>query len=760
MNTVPDTNPTVPCDPPSSPTALPAVPGYELLELVGRGGMGKVYRAKSLTLGRVVALKLLAHEPDEKALARFRDEARAVARLQHPNIAQVFETGFVEGSPFYTQEFLEGGSLAQSFAGEPQEPRVAAKLIEAVARGVQHSHENGILHRDLKPANVLLAADGTPKVTDFGLAKYLASPEGTAATASGGDGLTRTGEILGTPGYMPPEQASGSLSNLGPPTDVYALGAMLYEALTGRPPFRSPDPFQTVYMVLSMEPVSPRVLQPNLPRDLETICLKCLEKSPRKRYSSADELADDLKRFLNSEPILARPVGFFERSAKWARRKPWQAIATALGGFLMLGLVVGFVWMAEKNRQVEDANTKLGVTNTDLENTNHQLAAAKQATDQANQALKVAKDEAEQTLSLALKSLDDYYFQFYEKLREVPRGEKLRIEVLGQARATLARIHTFRPDNPDIRAFQIEGYDKLGNAEMAVGDVEGATADYRSCREIAGELEARFPDDPNYRRYRALADLKLATADRLLGNAKAADERLTQARPAVTGLVAAFPNDPRVWELEFALALESLGGALRTGDPDAAETHTKRLTVLARKLAAASPGNTARAVAVVDADARLALLLTERDKLDDAGVEIQRAVEGLATLPDPGPVPVRTLRGTVYGNLGWYHDRRKQPKEAAAAYRKSASAYAALSADFPNSPLYRYQEAECRYYQGVDELLLLNPTEGVKLIQQAHGLAKELSEAYPKDPRYSEQHKRIASTLDKLRPSKEPSKKP
>jgi serine/threonine protein kinase len=271
--------------------------------------MGRVYRARHLGLGRIVALKLLLHEADEKLLARFREETRAVARLQHPNIAQLYETGSANGRPYFAQEFLDGGSLAQALAGKPQLPRAAADLLEVIARAIHYSHSEGILHRDLKPGNILLArksdvrsakadtqakagepasgsdiqfhiSDFIPKVADFGLAKMMVTYDAVTKIDSGG-ALTHTGEILGTPSYMPPEQASGVVTKIGPTADVYALGAMFYELLTGRPPFQSSDPIQTLMLVLTRDPVPPRSLLPDIPRDLETICLKCLEKSPK-----------------------------------------------------------------------------------------------------------------------------------------------------------------------------------------------------------------------------------------------------------------------------------------------------------------------------------------------------------------------------------------------------------------------------------------------------------------------------------------------
>jgi WD40 repeat protein len=299
----------------------PAVPGYEVLGELGRGGMGVVYQARDLRLGRPVALKVMLAGPHAapEGRARFRAEAEAVARLQHPNVVQVFEAGEFQGQPYFTMELVRGESLARRLAGRPQSPRPAAALVEAVARAVHAAHEAGVVHRDLKPANVLLATDGTPKVTDFGLAKQV----------EGGAGVTHSGAVLGTPNYMAPEQARGEGKHIGPAADVWALGAVLYECLTGRPPFVAETPVDTLLQVIADEPVPPRRLNPRVPRDLETITLKCLQKEPRKRYASALALADDLRRFLDGEPIAARPVTAWERAAKWARRHPALAAVSA-----------------------------------------------------------------------------------------------------------------------------------------------------------------------------------------------------------------------------------------------------------------------------------------------------------------------------------------------------------------------------------------------------------------------------------------------
>ena len=314
---------------PAPEPPAPSIPGYEILGELGRGGMGVVYKARQIGLNRLVALKMILAGPyaSPDGLGRFRTEAAAVAALQHLNIVQIHEIGECAGAPYFTLEYVEGGTLAQKLGGAPQPAQQAAETAETLARAVESAHRRGVVHRDLKPANVLVAADGQLKITDFGLAKRLEEDAGH----------TRSGEILGTPSYMAPEQASGRPSKVGPACDVYALGAILYEMLTGRPPFRGPTGLDTLMQVIHDDPVPPRQLQSKTPRDLETICLKCLEKDPQRRYARAADLADDLRRFQGHEPILARPVGPWTRAVKWARRRPAVAVLMATAVISLIG---------------------------------------------------------------------------------------------------------------------------------------------------------------------------------------------------------------------------------------------------------------------------------------------------------------------------------------------------------------------------------------------------------------------------------------
>ncbi|WP_425613551.1 protein kinase [Anatilimnocola sp. NA78] len=369
-------------DTPQMSDGLPQVPGYEVDSVLGQGGMGIVFRARQVKLSRLVALKmtLAGSYASEHERERFRREAETVAALRHANVVQIFDVGDLAGRPYFTMELIEGGSLAQRQAGVPQPPREAAALVATLAEGVHAAHQGGIVHRDLKPANILFTPAGTPKITDFGLARRIA----------GGAELTLSGVPLGTPAYMAPEQALGQSREIGPTADVYALGAILYELLTGRTPFRGETPTETLLQVIHHEPVPPNRLNRQVPRDLQTICLTCLQKEPRQRYVTAAALADDLHCFLNGEAIAARPETFLMTLVRRISRQPVLATAVAIAVLSTLAFAGGGLWL------LSDRSAKAQAAHGDVRDMVRYL------NESSWQAASAARDRAEGRLGIHL----------------------------------------------------------------------------------------------------------------------------------------------------------------------------------------------------------------------------------------------------------------------------------------------------------------------------------------------------------------------
>ncbi|HZZ81780.1 MAG TPA: protein kinase [Gemmataceae bacterium] len=443
---------------------IEAIPGYELLGILGRGGMGIVFRARQLSLKRQVALKMILTgrqaRPAERA--RFQREAEAVARLQHPNIVQIYEVGEQNGLPYFSLEFVNAGSLAQFLGNQPQSPRMGAALVEELALAMHYAHKRGIVHRDLKPANILLHLDESaifkdgqltdsgafrnllmyvPKITDFGLAKHV-----------GGEEAFR-GTIVGTPSYMAPEQARGTSGEIGPAADVYALGAILYEMLTGRPPFNAATPDETAQQVLGQEPPPPTQIQPRVPRDLETICLVCLQKNPAHRYGNAEALAEDLRRFLANEPILARRTHLPERVVKWAIRRPLMATLS-----LVLLIATLLLWWTWWQRVTEFQQEK-------------------------------------QQLVVALQSSEDQLLQAIQTIDQMA-DQPDRVDRLPLLKAKAFYEHLVDQDGPPARV-ALAHY-RLGRIHERLGDDEEAQASYREAIARWEKLAQDWPADLAY----------------------------------------------------------------------------------------------------------------------------------------------------------------------------------------------------------------------------------------------------------------------
>jgi Protein kinase domain len=453
------------------PAPLAAISGYEVLDELGHGGMGIVYKARDLSLGRIVAIKMIAEAAyaQPAQLRRFLAEAEAVARLKHPNIIAIHQVGQEAGRPYLSLEFAEGGNLAQRLAQGPLSSPQAAELVEALARAVGAAHKAGVIHRDLKPSNVLMTADGIPKIGDFGLAKLL------------GDESARTlsGEVLGTPSYMAPEQAEGRTREVGPAADIYALGAILYQALTVRPPFLGLSAVETLKLVVTAEVVPPRRLRPDVARDLETICLKCLEKEPARRYADAAALAQDLRRFLEGRPIAARPIAAIGRLRRWGRRNPTLAgTATALVLAFALGTPALFgLWLRARAEQ----------TRAEVERDR-----AERSRDRAVSAVRMLLQTDDEAM------LSEELWPYRKALIDAGLRESQALveDLEGDPRAEFQRVHA---------------YGALARIQQDGGDKPGAIATINKAIALAEDLTRRNPADLKFRRALASSLHRAAT---------------------------------------------------------------------------------------------------------------------------------------------------------------------------------------------------------------------------------------------------------
>jgi uncharacterized protein (TIGR03067 family) len=550
----------------SAPADLPHIAGYDVLEELGRGGMGVVYKAMQRDLKRLVALKcILAGElsgGDQRD--RFRREAEAVAHLHHPNIVQIYEIGETAGCPFFSLEYVDGGSLSAHLGGKPLPASAAARLVGDLARAVQHAHEAGIVHRDLKPANVLLQKDIsrrgaeaqrqeeaekgkttgvlradqpcffssglyasatlrevflTPKITDFGIAKQL----NKAGTHTG------TGAVLGTPSYMAPEQAEGKNKEVGPAADIYALGAILYECLTGRPPFQAATQLDIVLQVVGTEPIPPRKLNPSVPRDLEVICLKCLQKEPRKRYASAGELADDCGRFLDGKPINARPTPAWERALKWARRRP--AVATLLG--VCVAALAGLIGVA-------------GWYNGRLQQERDFALAQRDEARLAREEAERQKRHADGLLHMALHAVDRLTQISPERLSVVAaemtdEGRQRLQDALELCRGFLKEDS----DNPAARQETGQTHTRIAMLLLLLGKSDEAKESIGKAVVIQQDLKQAFPDRADYAYDLAQGHLVQGHVGLLGGKLAEALASYEQAQKGLSLLAKQYPEDVR-----------------------------------------------------------------------------------------------------------------------------------------------------------------------------------------------------------------------
>lgn len=691
------------------------VPGYEILGVLGRGGMGIVFRARQEGLNRIVALKLIRYGklagPDE--LARFQTEAEAVAQLQHPNIVQIYEVGTTTSGPFVSLEYVTGGSLDKLLAGNPQSPRLAARLAHDLAVAMHHAHQRGIVHRDLKPGNILLAekpgaADDfpwLPKIADFGLAKRLENDSGQ----------THTGVILGTPSYMAPEQAA-SRKDIGPAADVYALGAILYEAITGRPPFRAANAFDTIQQVLTEDPVAPHRLQSRTPVDLATICLKCLEKDPARRYASAEALAQDLGRFLRDEPILARPVSRVERLWRWSRRNPLVAgLISALLISLIGGLVaVTILWqLAEKRREESEyAATEI----------RRQKNAADESSRQARKAVRE---------SFTLATEHPYFHR-----DNMQPARKLLLEA---AKRYFEDFVKQRHDDPELKAEMADAMQRLGVITDALASKQDALAYFNDAKNRYQELLANTPGVQSLQLELARTLRKSGTVRFALGEIEPARTDLHAALVHLEQLVSADPSDSTL-QNELARTSIDLAGLQYKRDRGDEAIHALQKT-RGRLLPLAEKSR--KVVTYKNLSACLVMLgqaLENRGRYKEAEEALKEAIpvqERIVALLDQDPGE-RSELARVYGSLGLVLSGQGKRKETIKAYETALDMRESLVASNPSVTSYQLDLATVRFHLAEELRESGVMPKALDMMHKSNDLFAALAKRYPEVPRFHE----------------------
>jgi tetratricopeptide (TPR) repeat protein len=655
--------------------------GYEVLGELGRGGMGVVYLARKVALNRLCALKMVlagAHA-GSGALVRFRAEAETIARLRHPDIVQIYHVGEADGLPYLELEYLPGGGLDQALDGSPRPAGEAARLVEIMARAIAEAHRRGIVHRDLKPANILLDAGGHPKVADFGLAKIAGSD----------DGLTKSRAVLGSPSYMAPEQAEGDTRLVGATADVYALGAILYELLTGRPPFRAATALETLAQVTDNDPVSPSRFQPGLSGDIETICLKCLEKNPSRRYGTALDLAEDLRRFLAREPILAHPARSWERAWKWARRRPSQAAALTFSAAAVVLWLVGALYY----------NTRLRAA------VNKAQAAEQAALEQGN---------------LTLKTLNQLVFYVQEKVGKTPATRPLRQALLDQAISGLDEIaHSTEAAAPS--SGRAVAHQLLGDIFREVGRTTDALKQYNFARLLAESLVAASPRDLDIadclsRTFAGLGELSL-----YVGQTGEAVQHLRRVVDLAETTAPIRPDRGQARRAQLE-AYFRLGRGLSFDDNlEDAEAWFQKMRDLAERWHAEEPGNTQTRDLLSTSYRKLGDMRKFTGDLVAARADYLKAINlGRGVLEaEPANVEFKLHLGLALDDLAMTLRRLGEIPEAGPPERQAEPLFAELAQADPDDLAIQLRLIQTRYNRARVEMDLLQIAAATSLLQSA-----------------------------------------
>jgi tetratricopeptide (TPR) repeat protein/tRNA A-37 threonylcarbamoyl transferase component Bud32 len=696
----------------SSPT-IPAVRGYEMLGELGRGGMGVVYKARQLRLNRIVALKMIlaADHASPEAAVRFMAEAASIARLHHPHIVQIFAFGDHDGRPYFEMEYVDGGSLADRIGPKSWPIGDAARLVETLARAIDAAHRLGVVHRDLKPANILLTADGIPKVADFGLAKCLDAETG----------MTCTEWIVGSPSYMAPEQAGTRGKPIGPQADVYSLGAILYELLTGRPPFQAATVLETLEQVRSADPITPARLRPKLPRDLAAICLKCLAKEPAERYQSAAVLADDLRRFQAGETIRARPVGVHVRLWRWCRREPLVAS-------MAFALFAGLVGVATQWRRAE-SHLKDALEQRRLaEENEYKQRVANHALQLASERERTARRRAQERFEAAMSGLKRFEgVTQHEALLREPQFERLRAELLQIALDFYQTLQASLEEDasPDARSGLSEAYARVAQVTWELGRHDEALTTHRQALALVEQMAAQSPADREVHFALARCHTRIGFILRTMGRPKDAHWSYEQARAIQEPLVREHPGIARYREV-LSWTLSNLGVIdLELGQPASAISIHQQAVAIHKVLLSQQPGNAQYRSDLGWCWRYLSQALSAAGDLGAAHATAEQAValyEALV-MSDRSAVEFRWRLGRCLDEIGRISFVLGRQGEAAAALDRAAEIHGELAGNYP--VLYGADLIRNRLYAASQQFLAGRLHEATMCLQKVEDQIKK-----------------------------------
>lgn len=741
---------------------------YELRSVLGKGGMGIVYRARQVSLNRLVALKMIKTGmlADSEELRRFRNEAEAVAQLDHPGIVPIYEVGEHDGQRYFSMKLVEGGSLAERLVDFRDDPRTTAFLVAETAEAVHHAHVRGILHRDLKPANIVIDAEGRPHVTDFGLSRKLESElELTAVSA-----------VIGTPAYMSPEQTRGRKGVVTTASDVYGLGSVLYALLTGRAPFRADNMADMMTQVREQAPEAPRRINPKVPRDLEVICLKCLEKDPRLRYDSARALSNDLRAWLERCPIAARPVGPLRRSWLWCRRRPAVAALTAAVVLAVVGGVAGVIAVqARANRDLASKNAELAASETKVR-ARFELAvdAIRTFHSGVSEDFLLKEDEFRELRQRLLKSAEEFYrklgtmlenqtdrvsqkmlAQSYHDLAELIGAIGRKPEAVEMHRRVLA-VREVLAQGPDA---DVEDLGDVARSHMAIafllseiGKAEETLAAHHEARKLLEEVVARTPNALRFdsrlakihRGYWADLASTQASIGWWFARLGKTGEALTWQMRGLAGREALHRADPtsRVNRDALARSHATLGQLYsRTGKSSLARQSHEAAREIRLKLVEEAPDNARFAAALAQSHMDIAIFDDTRGKTSEALESSRAALEIQRRLVETYPAVARNrselgrIHHRIGMELGWLGRRN----EALAEYRANLEIRERLAADHPEVSLYRSDLAQALYTLGGSHAENGEPVEALAAYERARALWRDLAAAHPDLTEYRRQ---------------------